>query len=205
MTSKIRSAAIKRKTKETDISGKLLIDGAGKADIDTGIGFLDHMLTLFAYHGLFDLDVNVKKQDLDVDIHHTNEDVGIVLGEAFQKALKNKLGIKRFGTAEVPMDEALAKVIIDISGRGSSNYISVSTQKGRLSKKPEEGYDLNDTQEFLRAFANNAGITLTYSIESGENLHHSLEAIFKALGRALREACEIDPRRKGIPSTKGKL
>ena len=200
---KRRLTQINRKTKETDISIKLNIDGKGESRIKTGIGFLDHMLTLFAYHGLFNLKVNVKRHDLDVDIHHTNEDVGIVLGEALRAALKNKLGIKRFGNAEVPMDEALAKVIVDISGRGSSNYIA--KQKGRLFKSPHEGYDLNDAEEFLKAFANNAGITLTYSIEFGENIHHSLEAIFKALGLALREACEIDPRRKGVPSTKGKL
>lgn len=199
----MRSAKTLRKTRETDIAISLNVDGKGKTKIKTGVGFLDHMLTLFAYHGLFDLEVNVKKQDLDVDIHHTNEDVGIALGEAFKKALGDKAGIKRFASAEVPMDESLSKVILDISGRGSSNYVSAG--KEFSFKSSGEGYELDDAKEFLKAFANNAGITLTYSIEQGDNLHHSLEAVFKALGLALRLACEIDPRRRGVPSTKGKL
>ncbi|OIO37306.1 MAG: hypothetical protein AUJ75_04480 [Candidatus Omnitrophica bacterium CG1_02_49_10] len=200
---KKRTATVKRKTKETGISVKLCLDGSGENAIKTGIAFLDHMLSLFAFHGLFDLDIKVSEQDLDVDIHHTNEDVGISLGEAFRKALGAKSQIKRFGDAEVPMDEAVAKVVLDISGRGSFNFIPPKQAYSFVTDG--EGYNLDDAKEFLKSFASNAGITLTCEISRGENLHHSLEAAFKAFGRALREACEIDPRKKGIPSTKGRL
>jgi len=195
-----RIAKIKRKTTETDIALTLNIDGTGKAKVKTGIGFLDHMLILFAKHGLFDLEIKAKG-DLDVDIHHTNEDIGICLGEAVKKALKDKKGIKRFGTKYVPMEEALAKVVLDLSGR----YSLIFPKKLIEIDKKVEGYSLSDTEHFLKALSREAGINLNVNIESGEDLHHIIEAIFKALGMALDEATTIDPRRKDIPSTKGKL
>ena len=197
---KKRAAKIKRKTKETDISLSLTIDGDGKSRIKTGIPFLDHMLTLFAKHGLFDLEIKAKG-DLDVDIHHTNEDIGICLGEAIKKALKDKKGIKRFGVGYVPMEEALAKVVLDLSGR----YSLIFPMKMINPDEKAEGYSLNDTEHFLKAMSREAGINLNVAIESGSDMHHIIEAIFKALGKALDEATMIDPRSKGIPSTKGKL
>lgn len=198
-----RIGASKRKTKETDIKVQFNIDGTGRYNISTGIPFLDHMLSLFAKHGLFDLEIKAKG-DLDVDIHHTNEDVGICLGEAFKKALKDKKGIKRFGGSEVPMDEALSKVILDISGR-SSLYLDKKIVE--VSKTTErEGYTLRDAEEFLKGFVNNAGINLHIQYLKGDDLHHILEATFKALGKALDVATQIDPRmKKSIPSTKGRL
>jgi len=197
-----RISEVKRKTKETDISIKLSLDGKGKAKIDTGIGFLNHMLELFTCHGLFDLTVKAKG-DLCVDTHHTNEDVGIALGEAFKKALKSKKGITRFGQSFVPMDEALSKarVVLDISGRPSLYF------KNKVKKlKPTKEYDVNDCKQFLRAFTLNCGINMHVDIIRGEDTHHVLESIFKALGRALSEATSIDSRRgKKVPSTKGKL
>jgi len=195
-----RIAKVKRKTTETDIALTLNIDGTGKARIKTGIGFLDHMLTLFAKHGLFDLEIKAKG-DLGVDIHHTNEDIGICLGEAIKKALKDKKGIKRFGTKYVPMEEALAKVVLDLSGR----YNLIFPKKLIEIDKKVEGYSVNDTEHFLKALSREAGINLNVNIESGEDVHHIIEAIFKALGMALDEATTIDPRRKDVPSTKGKL
>lgn len=195
-----RIAGVKRKTTETDITVQLNIDGTGKAKIKTGIAFLDHMLTLFAKHGLFDLEIKAKG-DLDVDIHHTNEDIGICLGEALKKALKNKKGIKRFGVGYVPMEEALAKVVLDLSGR----YSLAFPKKMLEVDKKIEGYSLNDAEHFLKALSREAGINLNVAIESGTDMHHIIEAIFKALGKALDEATMIDPRAKGIPSTKGRL
>lgn len=195
-----RIAKVKRKTTETDITLTLNIDGSGKARVKTGIGFLDHMLTLFAKHGLFDLEIKAKG-DLDVDIHHTNEDIGICLGEAIKKALKDKKGIKRFGTKYVPMEEALAKIVLDLSGR----YSLIFPKKLIEIDKKVEGYSVSDTEHFLKALSREAGINLNVNIESGEDLHHIIEAIFKALGMALDEATTIDPRRKDVPSTKGKL
>ena len=197
-----RESEVKRKTKETDITIKLNLDGKGKAKIDTGIGFLDHMLDLFTCHGLFDLSVKAKG-DLNVDIHHTNEDTGIALGEAFKKALKNKKGISRFGQSFVPMDEALAKarVVLDISGRPSLYF------KNKVKAlKVVKDYDLNDAKQFLKAFTQNCGINMHVDIIRGEDIHHVLESIFKALGRAMSEAVRIDTRRgKRVPSTKGRL
>ncbi|KPK42607.1 MAG: imidazoleglycerol-phosphate dehydratase [Omnitrophica WOR_2 bacterium SM23_29] len=201
---KKRIVKIKRKTTETAVSVELNLDGNGKSKVDTGIGFLDHMLTLFSKHGLFDLKLKAKG-DLEVDLHHTNEDVGIALGEAFKKALGDKRGIRRFGSKDVavPMEEALARVALDISGRPSLHMRRV--ERGAypdLSTK--EGYTLNDAKQFLEAFVRNIGIN--FHIEyRGEDLHHVLESIFKALGRALGDATRIDPRIKGIPSTKGRL
>jgi imidazoleglycerol-phosphate dehydratase len=199
-----REAKVGRKTKETDIRIMLGLDGKGKAKIKTGIGFLDHMLELFACHGLFDLVVDVKRQDLDVDIHHTNEDIGIALGEAFKKALGNKKGINRFGLSFVPMDEALAKarVVLDISGRPSLHF----QEPKLLNLIKSENYTINDCKQFLNAFALNSGINMHVDIIRGTDMHHMLESVFKALGRALSEATRIEPRRSGkVPSTKGRL
>jgi len=194
---KKRVATIKRKTKETDITLKLNIDGTGKSKINTGIGILDHMLELFAFHGLFDLDISAKG-DLKVDIHHTNEDIGIVLGEAFKKALGDKKSIKRFGSASVPMEEAVANVTVDISGRGffeEKNYSFVTS----------ENYSFDYANHFFGAFAKKLGANLSIELKPSLNheLHTNLEPIFKALGIALDQATQIDPRRKGVPSTKG--
>ncbi len=199
---KKRQAIIKRKTKETDISGKLVIDGTGKTNIKTGIGFLDHMLNLFAFHGLFDLTLKASG-DLNVDTHHTNEDIGICLGKAFKDALVDCKGIKRNEDAEVPMDEARAKVVVDISGR----YAFVWKRPAGLMTAhvlKSEGYSLADGKDFLDTFAKNANINLHVEIYSeGDDVHHTLEAVFKAFGEVMDKATQIDPRRKEIPSTKG--
>jgi imidazoleglycerol-phosphate dehydratase len=195
-----RSATIKRKTKETDIVVKLTIDGSGKGKINTGIGLLDHMLELFVFHGLFDLEVSAKG-DFKIDIHHTNEDVGIVLGQAFKKALDDKIGIRRFGTASVPMEEVVAMVTVDISGRG---YYRLRAGKGAPAPKADEGYALSDAEHLFDSLAKHLGMNLNIKIDPiSEDLHTTLEPIFKALGIALDQATQIDPRRKGIPSTKG--
>jgi len=198
---KKRIAKGARKTTETRIKWELNLDGKGQGKVKTGIPFLDHMLTLFAKHGLFDLKMEAKG-DLEVDIHHTNEDIGLGLGEAVKKALGDKKGIRRFAAAFVPMDEALARVVIDISGRPSLKFI----RKNSLSQvKAEEGYNLKDAEHFLKSFSNESGINVHVEMEYGDDLHHVLEAVFKAFGRALGEATQIDPRVKGVPSTKGKL
>jgi len=200
MTKKIRGATIKRKTTETDISGKLTIDGKGKADIKTGIGFLDHMLTLFVFHGLFDLALKAKG-DLNVDTHHTNEDVAICLGKAFKEALGDCKGIKRYGSKEVPMDQAAAKATIDIGGR----YAFAWRVPPYAVSLGSEGYSIEDGKDFLDTFSKSANINLHIEIYSGNDLHHVLEAVFKAFGIALDEATQIDARRKGVPSTKGTI
>jgi imidazoleglycerol-phosphate dehydratase len=203
MKRKIRSAAIKRKTNETDISGMLSLDGKGKAEINTGIGFLDHMLTLFAFHGLFDLSIKAKG-DLKVDIHHTNEDVAICLGKALKEALGDCKGIRRFGSKEVPMDLAAAKVMVDVGGRYAFIWrIPATTGIEQVSRA--EGYSLIDGKDFLETFAKNANINLHVDVYSGEDVHHVLEAVFKALGVALDEATGVDARRRGVPSTKGMI
>ena len=201
MFTRQRTAEVQRKTKETDIHIRLNLNGKGVSSIDTGIGFLDHMLELFAKHGLFDLAL-VARGDLKVDIHHTNEDIGISLGEAFKKALGKKAGIKRFGTRFIPMDEALAKVrvVLDISGRPSlylDSSLKIDTSTGQ--------YALRDAREFLKGFVNSAGVNMHVDILKGDEPHHILEAIFKAFGKAMDEATQIDLRVKGIPSTKGRL
>lgn len=202
-SSKKRKAKIERKTTETKITGELIADGQGKVDIKTGLGFLDHMLTLFAFHGLFDLKLRVKG-DLEVDIHHTNEDVAICLGQAFKKALGACKGIRRFGSSEVPMDHARAKVTIDISNRFSYEGIKFrNAEAGGF--KPGEDYSMQDGNDFLDTFAKNLGMNLHVDVLSESDMHHMLEAIFKALGIALDRATEIDPRRKTVPSTKGIL
>jgi imidazoleglycerol-phosphate dehydratase len=199
---KKRSAVIKRKTKETQILVKLLIGGQGKSKIDTGIGILDHMLELFSFHGLFDLEI-LAKGDLKVDIHHTNEDIGIVLGDAFKKALGDKAGIKRFGSISVPMEDVVANVVVDISGRGFFQGIKcvVTNVSGYKNK---ENYSYEYANHFFEAFAKRLGMNLDITISSSNpDLHTNLEPIFKGLGIALDQATQIDPRRKGIPSTKG--
>jgi len=196
-----RKAAIERNTTETRISLQINLDGGGSSVVRTPIGFLNHMLNLFARHGLFDLTLKARG-DVDVDIHHTNEDVGIVLGLAIKKALADKQGIRRFGFASVPIDEALVEVSLDLSGRP---YFQLSAFGSQLSVLKKEGYSLNYLKQFLQALVNTAGMTLHVEVIYGEDLHHIIEAVFKALARALREAVSIDPRIKGILSTKGSL
>ncbi len=194
-----RSASLNRKTMETDIAMTLVLDGTGKAEIVTGIGFLDHMLTAFARHAGFDLSVTAKG-DLHIDAHHTTEDVGIVLGQAFAQALGDKRGIRRFGQALLPMDEALAEVAVDISGRPLLAW-DVAFERASLG-----GLDTQLFEEFFRAFAINALITLHVTRRAGRNAHHVAEACFKGAARALRTAVEIDPRAgDAVPSTKGSL
>ncbi|HRI81324.1 MAG TPA: imidazoleglycerol-phosphate dehydratase HisB [Opitutaceae bacterium] len=196
---KARVATISRKTAETDIVLKLGIDGSGASKIDTGVPFFDHMLTLFAKHGLFDLEVRAKG-DNDVDYHHTVEDVGLVLGEAFKQALGDKLGITRYGFFLLPMDESLARVVIDLSGRACLVYeASAPTMFIR-------DFNLVLVKEFCRAFSNAVGCNLHVKLEYGEEPHHVAEAIFKGLARAMDAATRIDPRTAGsLPSTKGLL
>jgi len=193
-----RKADIKRLTSETNIALSLNIDGQGKSKIKTGIPFFDHMLTLFAKHGLFDLKLSAKG-DIDVDYHHTVEDVGICLGQAFKKALGEKAGIVRYGESKVPMDEALAEVIIDISGRPHLTY-NVPIKKTKFVD-----FDVEVVKEFFESFVLNAGITIHVNLIRGSNMHHIIEAIFKAFAVTLSKACEINPRKKGVPSTKGVL
>lgn len=195
-----RTAAIKRKTTETDIQIKITIDGCGRANVSTKIPFLDHMLTLFAKHGLFNLEVKACG-DLEVDIHHTNEDLGISLGQALAKALGDKKGIRRYGTFAVPMDEALVRITLDISGRPS---LFIKREKGvRISRHPK--YTFDDAVDFLKSFCQHAGINMHIGILAGQDAHHIIEGIFKSLARALDMATSLDPRVRGIPSTKGKL
>ena len=198
---KPRKISLARKTTETDIKIEISLDGEGKSSIKTPIGFLNHMLNLFARHGLFDLTLKARG-DVDVDIHHTNEDVGIVLGLAIKKALADKQGIRRFGFASVPIDEALAEVSLDLSGRP---YLRLSAVGSQLSALKKEEYSLNYLKQFLQALVNTAGMTLHVEVIYGEDPHHIIEAVFKALARALKEAVSIDVRIKGILSTKGSL
>ena len=194
----MRQSTIERRTNETNVRVSIELDGEGVSTIDTGIGFFDHMLTLFASHGRFDLDVNCNG-DLEVDGHHSVEDIGIALGTAIKNALGDKRGINRYGTFFLPMDESLAFVSLDISGRPF-----LVCELGSLA--PMIGsFDTQLTEEFLRAIAFNAGITLHVKVLYGVNSHHKIEAIFKALGHALRHAVENDPRMNGVPSTKGSL
>lgn len=194
-----RRAEISRETSETAITVALGLDGEGRADIATGIGFLDHMLTALARHGLFDLKVRAKG-DLHIDFHHTTEDVGIVIGQCLRQALGDKRGIRRYGAAVIPMDEALAEAAVDISGRPFLAW-SVTFAQPKIGEMDTELFE-----ELFRALAFNAGITLHVTQKAGTNAHHVAEACFKALARALREAVEPDPRAiSAIPSTKGVL
>jgi len=197
---KKRIVFLKRKTKETDITVRLNIDGSGKTKIKTGIGILDHMLELFSFHGLFDLEINALG-DLKVDIHHTNEDMGIVLGEVFKKALGDKKGIRRFGSISVPMEDVTASVSVDISGRG---HFRLFAPESKVIPKEQDGYALKDAEHFFNSFAKHLGMNLNIMVNpTSQDLHTTLEPIFKALGIALDQATQIDPRRKGVPSTKG--
>jgi imidazoleglycerol-phosphate dehydratase len=194
-----RTAALTRTTSETDISVKLDLDGTGRAEVATGIGFLDHMLTALARHALFDLTVRATG-DLHIDFHHTTEDVGIVIGTAIASALGDKRGIRRFGQALIPMDEALAEVAVDLSGRPFLSW-NVEFQRPKIGEMDTELFE-----EFFRALAFNALVTLHVTRREGHNAHHVAEACFKAVARALRMAVEPDPRAgDAIPSTKGAL
>ena len=193
-----RVARIERKTRETEILLQLNVDGTGDASVETTIPFLNHMLEAMGKHGLLDLRVSARG-DTEVDLHHTVEDVGICLGKALFEALGEKRGIVRFGTAYVPMDEALASVHLDISGRP---YLSFNVP---LTKTKVGTFDLDLLKDFFRAFAMNAMVNVHVNLQYGENLHHIAEAIFKAFGRALAEASRLNPRVQGVPSTKGSL
>lgn len=194
-----RIATIARKTAETDISLTLAIDGTGRSKLDTGVPFFDHMLTLFSKHGLFDLELKCVG-DVAVDYHHTVEDVGIVLGEAFKKALGDKLGIRRYGFFLLPMDESLARVVVDIGGRPHLVY------EAEAPTMFVRDFNIILVKEFCRAFSNALGANLHVKLEYGEEPHHVAEAIFKGLARALDVATQIDSRTAGqLPSTKGKI
>ncbi len=193
-----RKAQISRETKETQIQLSLNLDGNGNANIDTGIGFLDHMLELFTKHGFFDLDIQAKG-DLHVDAHHTTEDVGICLGQAFHQAVGDKAGMVRFGSFTVPMYEALAKVDLDICGRPFLHY-KTPLEFGKVGE-----FDIELTEEFFHGFVNHSGTTLHINVPYGTNQHHIIEAIFKAVAKALDIATHMDNRITGVLSTKGSL
>ena len=217
-----RKVPVQRKSKETQIDGSINVDGTGKTNIKTPIGFLNHMLDLFVFHGYFDLDLSVTG-DTHIDIHHTNEDIGIALGKAFKKALgEERAGIKRFGYAYAPMEATVGRCVIDISGRG---YFSITTSGEKtpatevadkmyptstqsidlLKKQTQEGYNFTYFEHFMESFAHNLGATLSFNIHNpSDDLHTNLETMFKSLGLALDQATTIDPRREGqVPSTKG--
>ncbi|MCZ0754364.1 imidazoleglycerol-phosphate dehydratase HisB [Anoxybacillus sp. J5B_2022] len=194
----MRKAAISRTTNETDIQLELTIDGEGNAQLETGVPFLTHMLDLFAKHGQFDLHIRAKG-DTDIDDHHTTEDIGICLGQALREALGDKKGIKRYGNAFVPMDEALAQVVVDLSNRPHFEF------RGEFKSQKVGTFDVELVHEFLWKLALEARMNLHVIVHYGRNTHHMIEAMFKALGRALDEATMIDPRVKGVPSTKGML
>jgi imidazoleglycerol-phosphate dehydratase len=194
----MRQASIERKTNETDIKLSFAIDGEGKTELQTDVPFLDHMLDLFTKHGQFDLTVQAKG-DIEIDYHHTVEDIAICLGQAFREALGDKKGIKRYGSVFVPMDEALGQVIVDISNRPHLEY------RAEFPSASVGNFPVELFHEFFWKLALEARITLHIIVHYGRNTHHMIEAVFKALGRALDEATMIDPRVKGVPSTKGML
>jgi len=198
-----RTASIERKSKETQITGQLTVDGKGKTKIKTPIGILDHMLDLFSFHGFFDLTLSVKG-DTHIDIHHTNEDIGIALGKAFKAALGEKEGIKRFGSGFAPMEDTLGNTVVDISGRG---HLHIRLPAGSPVLKGEDGYTFQHLEHFLDSFAKNLGANIIVTIQNptgSADLHTIMETVFKSLGMALDQATQIDPRRKGVvPSTKG--
>jgi imidazoleglycerol-phosphate dehydratase len=193
-----RKARAERKTKETQVVVELDLDGTGTSNIQTGIPFLNHMLEIFARHGLFDLTIEAKG-DIDVDTHHTVEDVGLALGQAFKQGLGDKRGISRFGEASVPLDETLAQAVVDLSGRPYLSY-RVKIRPGRVGD-----FDTDLPPEFFRAFANELGMNLHINVPQGENPHHIIEACFKSLARAMERATRLDPRIQGVLSTKGSL
>lgn len=195
----MRQAQVNRNTLETQIILKVNLDGTGKAMLDTGVPFLDHMLDQVARHGMMDLEITAKG-DLHIDAHHTVEDIGITLGQAFTQAVGDKKGLRRYGHAYVPLDEALSRVVVDLSGRPGMEF-NVEFVRGRIGE-----FDVDLIHEFFQGFINHAMVTLHIDNLSGKNAHHQAETIFKAFGRALRVAMEVDPRAAGtIPSTKGSL
>jgi imidazoleglycerol-phosphate dehydratase len=195
----MRQAQVNRNTLETQIEVRLNLDGTGKSALATGVGFFDHMLDQVARHGMLDLEIKAKG-DLHIDAHHTVEDVGITLGQAFAKAIGDKKGVRRYGHAYVPLDEALSRVVIDLSGRPGLEY-AVDYARGLVGE-----FDIDLVYEFFQGFVNHAQVTLHIDNLKGRNAHHQAETIFKAFGRALRMAAEPDPRASGVlPSTKGSL
>jgi imidazoleglycerol-phosphate dehydratase len=195
----MRSAKVSRNTLETKISVEVNLDGTGKVKLDTGLPFLEHMLDQIARHGLLDLDINAKG-DLHIDAHHTVEDIGITLGQAFTKAIGDKKGVRRYGHAYVPLDEALSRVVLDISGRPGLVF------NAEFVRSNVGEFEVDLIREFFQGFVNHALVTLHIDNLAGENAHHQAETIFKAFGRALRMALELDPRMAGVmPSTKGTL
>jgi imidazoleglycerol-phosphate dehydratase len=194
-----RTGEVKRHTAETEVAVRLALDGSGNAQVQTGIGFFDHMLAALARHALYDLEVRASG-DLHVDQHHTVEDVGIVLGQALTQALGERRGIRRYGEATVPLDDALARVVVDVSGRP---YLAYHAEPPTLQRLGD--YDVALTPEFFRALTTHAGLTVHVDLLRGQNAHHCVEAVFKALARALGGATALDPRVTGVPSTKGSL
>lgn len=194
----MREAQVSRNTLETQISVKINLDGSGKAKLATGVPFLDHMLDQVARHGLFDLEI-AAKGDLHIDAHHTVEDIGITLGQAFAKAVGDKKGVRRYGHAYVPLDEALSRVVADLSGRPGLD-MRIEFARARIGD-----FDVDLLREFFQGFVNHALVTLHIDNLKGDNAHHQAETAFKAFGRALRMAVELDPRVGGVPSTKGSL
>lgn len=193
-----RQAQVTRDTQETQITVKINLDGVGRAKLASGVPFLDHMLDQIARHGLVDLEVKAKG-DLHIDAHHTVEDIGITLGQALAKAVGDKKGVRRYGHAYVPLDEALSRVVIDLSGRPGLEMT------GKFTRARVGEFDVDLVREFFQGFVNHAQVTLHLDNLKGANTHHQVETLFKAFGRALRMAVELDPRVKGVPSTKGKL
>jgi imidazoleglycerol-phosphate dehydratase len=193
-----RQAQVTRDTQETQITVKINLDGTGKAKLASGVPFLDHMLDQIARHGLVDLEVKAKG-DLHIDAHHTVEDIGITLGQALAKAVGDKKGVRRYGHAYVPLDEALSRVVVDLSGRPGLEM------SGKFTRARVGEFDVDLVREFFQGFVNHAQVTLHLDNLKGANTHHQVETLFKAFGRALRMAVELDPRVKGVPSTKGKL
>ncbi len=194
-----RAGEARRKTKETDVRVRVDLDGYGRAKVKTGIGFFDHMLEALARHAPYDLEI-AATGDLHVDAHHTVEDVGIVLGQALAQALGERRGIRRYGEATVPLDDALARVVVDVSGRP---YVAFHAEPPTWQKLGD--YDVALTPEFFRALATHGGLTLHLDLLRGQNAHHAVEAVFKAAARALGDATRLDPRVTGVPSTKGTL
>ncbi|MFO8052628.1 MAG: imidazoleglycerol-phosphate dehydratase [Candidatus Omnitrophota bacterium] len=206
MFNKKRQVQLKRKTNEVNISGQFNLDGTGKTKIDTGFEPLNHLLTLFTFHGFFDLDLEAKG-DLQ---HHIIEDIGIALGRALKESLGGKQGINRYGSFSVTMDKVVVEANVDISGRPSITKKIADSNKEMVSNRlandkfDDTKFSFKDAEEFLEAFIQHSGLSLVYIVKSGEgDLHHLLEALFKALGRAIDQASQIDPRRRGVPSTKG--
>ena len=193
-----RTAEVTRDTKETQIRARINLDGSGAGTIDTGVPFLDHMLDQVARHGLFDLEISARG-DLHIDAHHTVEDIGITLGQALAQALGDKQGIRRYGHAYVPLDEALSRAVVDLSGRPGLDF-KIDFVRARIGE-----FDVDLVHEFFQGFVNHAQVTLHVDNLKGDNAHHQAETAFKAFGRALRMAVELDPRVKGVPSTKGAL